>query len=261
MRARFRAIYAAEARFKEDVRLADALAIEAEPVLDVLATSLRSGALHEGYALLTLLARHAAALGATPGVALALVHAIAGALLETDLELSSAQQDELTVVVLEGFCAARDERSTRLLRETNAERQVAFEIAPGCVGIFLAGSHDEGDLSPTLERFARDLLHAGTRSCLLDLTRLTQPIEEELARALGRFCAQAATLGVCSFVLGAPSPLGEQFARWDVSGGPVMMVDDPLHARTLALAAAGFELRPTRQWPRWFLPARRSLVR
>jgi hypothetical protein len=261
MRTRFVAIYTAQARFKEDARLADALATEAEPVLEVLATSLRSGALHEGYALLTLLSRHAASLGATPGIALALVQAIAGALGETGLQLATEQKDELMLVALEGYCAARDERSTRLLRETNAERQVAFEIAPACVGIFLSGSHDEADLGPTLERFARDLLHAGTRSCLLDLTRLTLPIEEELARALGRFCAQAATLGVCSFVLGAPDALREQFERWDVSGGPVMMADDAVHARSLALAAAGYELRPARQWPRWFLPARRSLVR
>ncbi|HEX5660693.1 MAG TPA: hypothetical protein VFX59_26050, partial [Polyangiales bacterium] len=230
MRARFAAAYTAQARFKEDVQLAGALAREAEPVLEVLAISLQSGALHEGYALLTLLARHAASLGATPGIALTLVDAIAAAL-EPTLIIDRRQRDELTVVALEGYCAARDERSTRLLRETAAEHQVAVQLAPGCVGIFLAGSHDESDLGPTLERFARDLLYAGTRSCLLDLTRLEKPIGEDLARALGRFCGQAATLGVCSFVLGAPPTLCDQFTRWEVSGGPVLMVDDPVHAR------------------------------
>jgi hypothetical protein len=259
--ARFRTIYAAECRFREDAALSDALAREAEPVLEVLGTSLASGALHEGYALLNLLARHAAALGATPGVALTLVQAIAGALQATGLPLDAARREELTLVAFEGYCAARDERSTRILRETIAEQQVSLELAPGCVGIFLAGTHDEADLGPTLERFARSLLHAATRSCLLDLTRLTQPIDEELARALGRFCGQAATLGVHSFVVGAPATLREQFARWEVSGEPVMLVDDPVHARSLALASAGYEVRPTRQWARWFLPARRVLVR
>jgi hypothetical protein len=261
MRARFAELYAAQARFREDGALCEQLAVEAEPVMEVLATALSSGALHEGYALLTLLARHAAALGATPGIALTLVDALCGALGAQGLPITPSQRDELTLVALEGYCAARDDRATRVLREESAAGQVCFPLAPGCVAIFLAGRHDEADLGPTLERFARDLLHAGTRSCLLDLTRLTQPLDEELARAVGRFCAQAATLGVCCFVLGAPEVLKEQFARWEVSGGPVMMVDDAAHARSLALAAAGHELRPARQWPRWFLPARRSLVR
>ncbi|MET0283052.1 MAG: hypothetical protein ABW352_01220 [Polyangiales bacterium] len=261
MRARFLALYVAHARFREDSALSEPLAREAEPVLEVLATALSSGALHEGYALLTLLARHAAALGATPGIALTLVEAICGALQEQGLAIAPSQREELTLIAFEGYCAARDDRATRVLREQAAEGQVSFPIAPGCVAIFLAGNHDEADLGPTLERFARDLLHAGTRSCLLDLTRLTRPIEEELARAVGRFCGHAATLGVCCFVVGASEGLSDQFERWEVSRGPVMMVDDPAHARSLALAAAGHELRPARQWPRWFLPARRSLVR
>ncbi len=261
MCTRFRAIYRQAARFQEDAALEGPLAIEAEPVLEVLAISLASGALHEGYALLTLLARHAARLGATPGVVLTLVAAIDGALREHGLTLDAGQREELSLVTLEGYSAARDERSTRLLRELMADRQVTYEIAPGCVGIFLAGDHEEADLTPTLERFARDLLRGGTRSCLLDLTRLVAPIHEDIARAIGRFCAQAATLGVCSFVLGAPESLQAQFARWEVSGGPVMMVETAAQARSLALAAAGYELRPTRQWPRWFLPARRSLMR
>lgn len=261
MCARFRAQYAAGVRFREDGQLLDPLAIEAEPVLSALAAELRCGSVREGYALLTLLARHAASLGATPGIALTLVDAICAAVEGEGRTIALRQRDELTLVVLEGYCAARDERSTRLLRETAAERQVSFELAPGCIGIFLGGSHDELDLGPTLERFARDLLHAGTRSCLLDLTQLSRPIGEGLARAIGRFCAQAATLGVCSFVVGSPPALEEQFARWEVSGGPVLLVENPAHARSLALAAAGHELRPARQWSSWFLPARRSLMR
>jgi hypothetical protein len=261
MRTRFATVYAQQARFREDGELVEALAQEAEPVLEVLATAIASGSLHEGYALLTLLARHAASLGATPGVALSLIDALAAALREAGIELTGEQKTELTLVAFEAYSTARDERSTRLLREVNAQSQVSLELGPGCIAILLNGSHDEADLSPTLERFARDLLRGGVQSCLLDLTRLTQPIDEELARALGRFCAHAATLGVCSFVLGAPTSLREQFERWSVSGGPVMWVDDPAHARSLALAAAGLELRPTRQWPRWFLPTRRPLVR
>jgi hypothetical protein len=263
MRARFRATYREQARFREDSELAEVLASEAEPVLEVLRTALAPGeplALHEGYALLTLLARHAASLGATPGVALTLSDAIAAALREVGLEISAAHRSELTLVAVEGYCAARDERATRVLRECAAERQVAVELGPGCVGIFLAGCHDEADLTPTLERFARDLLRGDTRSCLLDVHRL-EPIDEDLARAIGRFCTHAATLGVCSFVFGASATLRAQFERWSVAGGPTLLVDEFAQARSLALAAAGLELRAVRRWPRWFLPAGRALVR
>ncbi|HEY6877794.1 MAG TPA: hypothetical protein VI299_07230 [Polyangiales bacterium] len=261
MRARFEHSYVQHARFREDAALVEALAREAEPVLEVLATGYQTGAMHEGYALFNLLSRHAASLGATPGVALSLVESIGEAMSEVGIALPPERKNELLLIAFEGYCAARDERATRLLREMAAERQVATELAPGCVAIFLAGSHDEADLGPTLERFARDLLRGDARSCLLDLTRLVLPIDEDVARALGRFCAQAATLGVCSFVVGAPASLRAQFERWSVSGGPILLVDDPAQARSLALTAAGHELRPVRRWPRWFLPARRSLVR
>jgi hypothetical protein len=269
LRAIFRERYLSEARFREDGDLADALAQEAEPVLEVLATALRPGigepALHEGYALLTLLSRHAAGLGATPGAALAVASALAAAVRRHGGQIDRAREDELALVVMEGYCAARDERATKLLREANAERQVAVELGRGCHAIFLAGSHQEADLVPTLERFARDLLHAETRSCLLDVSRLS-PLDDDLARALGHFCAQAATLGVCSFVTGAPARLRDQFERWSIVGGrpgdrPTMLVDDFVEARDLALAAAGLQVRERAPWSRWFLPSRWSLVR
>jgi len=268
--ARFRAHYLRAARFREDTALADELVAEAAPVLEVLADAFAfasgSGprALHEGYALLNLLARKAALLGATPSVALALPSAIAATLRELGCFVDSSFDDELAIVALEGYCAARDERAGDTLRRHAAEHQVALKLGPRCVGLFLAGQHDESDLSPTLERVARDLLRGDALSCLLDISRL-HPVDEELARALGRFCAHAATLGVCTFVFGAQAGLREQFRQWSLTDTVTSFVDDYPLAQTQALAAAGLAMRPHSRWaPRWarlFFPARGALVR
>jgi hypothetical protein len=304
MQALFREHYLRLARFREDGALADELAREAAPALEALHVAFAPGdgprALHEGYALLSLLARRAAGLGATPCVALALPSAIAFALRSAGIAIDSALEHELAIVCLEGYSAARDERVTGELRQAIAARQVAIKLGPRCIGVYLAGSHQEPELSPTLERLARELLRGDVRSCLLDVSRL-DPIDEELARALGRFCGHAATLGVCTFVFGASAWLREQFGRWSVTSvtsvtsappspqagtvargnrvpragtvarsrrvsraagdASTAFVDDYELAHTQALAAAGLALRARRNWARLFFPTRGALVR
>lgn len=286
MQALFREHYMRLARFREDGVLADELATEARPVLDALHTAFAPTdgprALHEPYALLNLLARRAASLGATPCVALALPAAIAAALRAAEVLVDSALEHELAIVSLEGYSAARDERVTGQLRQAIAERQVAVRLGPRCVAIFLAGEHDEHELTPTLDRFARELLRGDVQSCLLDISRL-HLIDEELARALGRFCGQADSLGVSTFLFGATPSLRDQFDRWSVvtaprpsspavahdasirgalaSAGTTAFVDDFELARTRALAAAGLSLRARRNWTRLFFPTRGAMVR
>jgi hypothetical protein len=286
MQALFRAHYLRLARFREDGRLADELASEAQPVLEALHTAFAPAdgprALHEPYALLNLLARRAATLGATPCVALALPTAIALALRAADVRVDSALEHELAIVSLEGYSAARDERVTGELRQAIAERQVAVRLGPRCIAIFLAGVHDEPELTPTLDRFARELLRGDVQSCLLDISRL-HPMDEDLARALGRFCGQAGTLGVCTFLVGASAALRDQFDRWSVvtvasnsssasipvasiggapaGAGTTTFVDDYELAQTRALAAAGLALRARRNWTRLFFPTRGAMVR
>jgi anti-anti-sigma regulatory factor len=264
----FREHYLRAARFREDAALADELVAEAAPVLEalVLAFEPTEGprALHEGYALLNLLGRRAAILGATPSVALAVPQAIAAALRDAGCTVDSSAEAELAIVALEGYCAARDERTAHQLRRQAASQQFTVALGPRCVGLFLAGTHEESELSPLLEGAARELLRGDVLSVLLDLSRL-DPVDEELARALGRFCAHAATLGVCTFVFGAQARLREQFRQWSLTHAVTAFVDDFALARTQALAAAGLALRPRSQWaPRWarlFFPARGALVR
>jgi hypothetical protein len=264
MRTSFRDHYANAARFREDGALAEELTREAEPVLDVLHTAFAPSegprALHEGYALLNLLARRAATLGATPAVALTLAQAIVAGLRSVDVPVERSLEDDLGVVAVEGYSAARDELVTRELRESAARHQVAVPLGPRCVGIFLAGRHEESDLAPTLDGLARDLLRADAQSCLLDLSRLA-PIDEELARALGRLCAHATTLGICTVVYGADAALRAQFARWSLTGATTQFVDDYELAQTRVLTAAGLVMGPRRRWTRLFFPARGALMR
>jgi hypothetical protein len=267
MRASFREHYARSVTFKEDGALLDQLDVEAEPVLEALFTAFAPGqgveataalthspvaiapSLHEAYALLGLLARRAATLGATPSTSLALIDALVAGVGSAGVALPANTRRELAVVAVESYCAARDERVTAQLRRIAAERQVALTLAPHCSAIFLAGRHEASDLQPTLESMARELLREDARSCLLDLSRL-EPPEEELARALGHFCASGSTLGVAIFIVGSRDPLREQFERWGVARGACLFVDDFRQARELALAAAGVQVRPLRQWAR-----------
>lgn len=263
MRAIFRERYACAAPFQEDAQLCAELAYQAAPALDALWTAhtAESGAPsapHEAYALLALLARDAARLGATPGAALVLADAVAAALESAGAPVASDAAAALRVVTVEGYCGARDERVTSEWRELLANSQVTIAPAPGCSVLFLAGRLEQSALQALLESRARDLLRNDTKSCLLDLCRL-ELLDDEQARAIGHFCALAATLGVAVFVVGGTATLREQFARWSVGHGAQQFVDDYARGQALALAAAGYEVRPIRRWAR-LLGRRRSAV-
>lgn len=250
MRASFRAHYVRHTTFREDAALLDTLEAEAEPALQelFLAYAQRiNPAPHEAYALLTLLARQAASLSATPSAALALVGALTEALAGAGVALDEGSRRELEIVVLEGYCAARDERVTAELRRVAADCQVSFLLAPRCLAFFLAGRHEADDLRPTLEAMGRRLLREDARSCLLDISGLGA-LDEELARAVGHFCAGAATLGVATFLVARGDGLRVQFESWGVGRGTTHFLEDTGRALALALAAAGLELRPLRPW-------------
>jgi hypothetical protein len=251
MQASFRDHFQSAARFREDSALLSALERELDPVLEALHVAFAPAdeprALHEAYALLSLLCRKAALLGATPGVVLLISDGLARALREVGIALSADHAGELAVVAVEGYCQARDERVTRELRAIAASSQVACWLGPRCMGVFLAGMHDECDLTPVLERFARDLLREDARSVLIDVSRLRSD-DEEIARALGRFCGSAATLGLATFVFGATSALQAALEGWLGKSGSSVFVDDYQRAHGLAMAAAGLRINRLRRW-------------
>lgn len=254
MRARFEAQFSAASCFREDAALIGPLAGEAEPVLDALYVALAPQepprALHEAYALTTLLARRAALLGATPSAALVLSGALIAALREVGCPVDEAEARALAIVSVEGYCAARDERVAAELLATAARTQVAVPLGPGCFAIFLAGCHDERALAATLDRFGKQLLHDEVASCLLDVSRLVDVDAEDdaLARAVANFCASALTLGVSLSVVGGSPRLRERLGRW-LSRAPLHFADDFRAAQQHALASAGLTLKPKLRWP------------
>ncbi|MDB4974581.1 MAG: hypothetical protein JWN48_2922 [Myxococcaceae bacterium] len=262
--AQFRARYEQTARFREDRALAQELTELAAPLLSTL---LALGpkpdtreSLHDAYALLSALSRAAALREATPSVAVTLIDAIAQALSHSGVALDHEQRLDLSMVAIEAFCAARDERTTRALRRSAAESQVMLKLGPRCCAILLGGQHEEADLGPVLDRFACELLHQDTRSCLLDLSRL-RPVDQELGRAVGRFCLHATTLGVRLSLVGAEPALRTSLEDWGLLGPQISFFDDYDRAQKATLTAAGLEVRILSRWARLFFPARSGLVR
>lgn len=255
MQTAFREAFRSAVPFKEEAALVERLAGEAGPVLEALQiayegerSATTSGAsLHESYALLTLLARQAAASGVTPAGALGLADAIAAALAQAGMDLSESASRALRTIVVEGYCAARDEAVTTELRRVAAESQPMLELAAGCFAICLGGAHRPEELAPALASHARALLRRDARSCVLDIERLVLA-EDDLLRVVGHFCAELETLGVALFVSGASEKAQARLVGWSVKPREFSVrFEDAL---TCALAAADRELRPLRRWSR-----------
>jgi len=251
MRSRFRSSYEERCCFREDAALAELLAREASPVLEALFTAFVPGdgprATHEAYALSTLLARTLGLAGATPTAVLALAEALCEALVVAGVPVDPTLARALAIVTLEGYCAARDERSQKTLRQAAAATQRAIKLGPHCIAIYLSGSHEEADLAPILENFSRRLLREDAHACLLDVAQLDAE-HEEIARLVAQLCATAASLGVRTFVVGASLRLRARLAAWLALGDRLQHVDDIEHAQAQALSAAGLEVRPRARW-------------
>ncbi|MET0342766.1 MAG: hypothetical protein ABW252_17295 [Polyangiales bacterium] len=266
MQAAFRGHFVGAVCFREDATLVGALATEAAPVLDALHVALAPRdpprALHEAYALTTLLARRAALLGATPSAALGLSAALIAAVREAGCAVDEAEARALAIVAVEGYCAARDERVTADLLAAAARTQVAVPLGPRCLAIFLAGCHDERALTATLDRLARQLLHDEIASCLLDVSRLldVDAADDAFARAVASFCATALTLGAALTLIGASPVLRDRLARW-LPRAPLHFADDFPAGHAHALSEAGLVLKARLRWPRAGWPRARGSPR
>lgn len=251
MQERFRRCYEERTCFREDAALGEALAREAGPVLDALQAAFEPPdgprATHEAFALSTLLARTCALLGATPSAALALAEAQVEALCAVGIAVDAALARSLSVITLEGYCAARDERTAQQLRRAAASAQLAIRLAPQCLAIHLSGDHDEADLSPVLDEIARALLRDDVQACLIDVRRLDLQ-HDEIARLVAGLCATATSLGARVFMVGASPRLRAQLISWLALSDRLQHVDDYEAAQMLALSAVGREIRSRARW-------------
>jgi anti-anti-sigma regulatory factor len=228
--------------FREDSALVPELAAEVRPVLEALLRG-HGTAQHEGFALLRLLSRRAALLGATPTAALALARAIEGALLDQGVERSNQEREHLEIVVVEGYSAGRDELREEKLRRVAADTQVWFALAPRCYVICLAGSHHPEQLEQSLDAIARALFRADARALVLDLSRLLAD-DEDSARSLVSFVHTLRGLGADVLLCGADPALAVWFENLRLAQSGVERCDSFGAAQARALALCGYELRP-----------------
>ena len=246
----FSASLAGAMPFREDSALVPELTAEVRPVLEALlrgyaiehGKAQQGSAQHEGFALLRLLSRRAALLGATPTAALALARAIEGALLEHGVLRSNQEREHLEIVVVEGYSAGRDELREETLRHLAADTQVWFALAPRCYVICLAGSHHPEQLDQSLDGIARALFRADARAVVLDLGRLVAD-DEDSARSLVSFVHTLRGLGADVLLCGAGTGLGAWFERLRLAQSGVERCDSFGAALTRALALCGYELR------------------
>ena len=162
--------------FAEDRVLGPDLVHEVAPVLETLARALHADentGCHEAYALLTLLGRRAGVLGATPTAALVVLRAMVTALEGAGIQPGAALREELTMVLLEGYCGGRDERMGSEFRKSMLRSQVSLRLASRCRYLALSGPLDPEALEQVFEEAAREFLREDARACLLDLTRLS----------------------------------------------------------------------------------------
>ncbi|WP_236605966.1 hypothetical protein [Sandaracinus amylolyticus] len=234
--------------FREDARLIDDLALEARPVIEALEFAIGSAGadpraleFREALALGALLGRRASLHRATPSVALVLVDALEAALVAIDRAPAPAVIASLRSVIVEGYCAAIEERVQDDAATRAADALAPARIAPRCFALVVAGEHDPDRLSPALDRAARVLLDADALACLVHVAITLEPTEDLAATVLG-FDAAARLIGVACVFSGIDE-------RWLAVARPRL---DPAHltiAPSLeeglarALDAAGTELR------------------
>jgi hypothetical protein len=235
--------------FQEDGLLGADLVHEVVPVLDTLARSVGSlpaGGCHEAYALLALLGRRAGLLGATPTAALMMLRAIVLALAEGAVKLSLELQQELTMVLLEGYCAGRDERTSSELRAAVARNQVSLRLAPRCRYLALSGPLEVEALEQVLDEAAREFLRDDGLSCLVDLTRLESHPPERVARAVLEFCLSCRAVGGTLVLVGVRADLAGELLELGCSDTVARVMERFSDALPHVLGLAGHELRAAR---------------
>lgn len=256
----FERVYRSGVPFQEDAILGADLIHEVAPVLETLARAAGTfgaeagptvdprgqSSCHEGYALLTLLGRRAGLLGATPTAAFVVLRAIVSALTGAGVQLSASLRDELNMVLLEGYCAGRDERVSAELRASVARNQVSVLLAPRCRFVALAGPFEVEALEQVLDEAAREFLRDDGVSCLLDVSRLDCQPPVRSARALLEFCLACRAVGGSVVLVGLQPELARELHELGLSERVAQLAETFGQGLTQALAHAGQEVRPLR---------------
>ena len=202
---------------------------------------------HEGLAMLTLLGRRAGVLGITPTAALSIAPALADALSVAEHKVTEGVRGTLQMVSMEGYVAGREERLLREGAERAAGALTWTTLAPRCLALWLAGEHEPEALRSVADDFGRELLRQDAASCLVDVTRLSEPTLERAREVMG-VAHTARTLGVACFLVGASAAWQRLLFSDAFEAAPVQRFDTTEAALPDALAAAGVVMKPAKGW-------------
>lgn len=233
---------------RQDARLTADLAGDARPVIEALAFAIATAGddptaleYREGLAMGALLGRRAALYKLTPSATMALFDSLANALAAIGSAVPPRVLEALRAVIVEGFCAAIEERMRDDAARRAAEALAPTRIGPDCWAIVIAGEHEPDRLGEALDRAGRVLLDADARACLLHLAVTVDPSEELAAEIFG-FDTTARWMGAQCVFSGVD-------AAWREVARPRIDLDRLAIEETLeaglkrALAAAGAEIR------------------
>ncbi|MEM9191445.1 MAG: hypothetical protein AAGF12_19895 [Myxococcota bacterium] len=248
----FHARYVAGAPFVQDRTLADELTLEAQPIIDALLFAQAEGAAgldhhREALAMITLLGRRAAMLGATPTAGLALVPALGAGFESAGRPLPPKMIDSLTSMCVEGYVAGRDDLTEAAMQRSAVDACSGVEIAPRLLALVLAGEPAPEVVAEVGERFGRQLHKRDAAGCIVDLSGLrpTPPVAveafaiDESARMLGAHCIFVG-VGEAWEAAAAEARVGRDLIRTEPTFADAL--------RTL-LPLVGLELRATSWLP------------
>lgn len=205
---RFEARYRAGVLFDVDRQLAADMRAEARPAVDALVHALTTGTTsdreslghHESLALVTLLARRAAVLGATPSGADRVVRSLRQAFADIDCPVPAEAIDALSLASLEGYVRGRDELAHEAAQAEAAQSLVTITLAPGLLVLRMYGAHESEQIESVVEEFARDLHRENAVVAIIDCSGLLKAgrrraaallAVDESARMLGVHCVFA----------------------------------------------------------------------
>ncbi len=237
--------------FQEDALLGAELTTEVRPILHCLleAASVQlESACVEAYGLLSRLGHQAGALGATPTALLVLREALSGVLNAAGIHGPGLSPEELTMVLMEGYCAGRDERTSSSLRSSIRSSQIRFRLAPRCCVVTLNGPLDVDALGAVLDDAARWCFQENALSVLLDATCLQASPSQDVARALLEFCLSCRQVGAQVVLACTDATWREALESLGLrESGALLVPGDASCAVPEALRLAGLTIRPAQR--------------
>lgn len=160
--------------FREDARVREMLGEEVAPILEALAFAIESAGrdsnaveYRDALAMAARLGRRAAQWRITPTALLVCVDALMSGLEAMRIGAHREVERAVRAVVLEGFCAAIEERTMDDVALNAATAIRPLRIAPRCWAIFISSGQAAESLRVALDGACRTMLDDDTRVCLV----------------------------------------------------------------------------------------------